>query len=91
MVPFYVVEHSLRSCLCVHCYRAKLITVAPCQLWSTLSQNVASCSSGGGGDAVARRLCSPPQRLHCCHRSITEVGLHCCEIGRPERALEREM
>ena len=35
-VPFNVVEQSLRSCLCVHCHKAKLITVALCQLWPIL-------------------------------------------------------
>lgn len=38
LVPFYVVEQSLRCCLCVHCYRGKLATIALCEHWSTLHQ-----------------------------------------------------
>ncbi|CAN0086092.1 unnamed protein product [Pylaiella littoralis] len=36
LIPFYVLEQSLRSCICVHCYKAKLITKALCVLWPTL-------------------------------------------------------
>lgn len=36
IVPFFVMEQSPRSCLCVHCYKAKLITIALCELWPTL-------------------------------------------------------
>ncbi|CAM9563467.1 unnamed protein product [Ectocarpus sp. 4 AP-2014] len=36
LVPFYDVEQSIRSCLCVHCYKAKLITMAVCDLWPIL-------------------------------------------------------
>lgn len=31
-------EQSLRSCLCVHCYKAKLITIALFSIWETLHQ-----------------------------------------------------
>ncbi|CAM9649643.1 unnamed protein product [Ectocarpus sp. 13 AM-2016] len=59
MVPFYVVEQSLRSCLYVHCYRAKLITVALCQLWSTLhhgdtSDSGCTCTCGFCPDGACR-------------------------------------
>lgn len=37
-MPFFVVDQSLRCCLCVHCYRGKLITIALCELWSALHQ-----------------------------------------------------
>lgn len=36
LVPFYVVEQSSRACLCVYCYKAKLITIGLFDLWSTL-------------------------------------------------------
>lgn len=35
-IPFFVTEQSERSCLCVHCYRAKLGSVALRTHWSTL-------------------------------------------------------
>ncbi|CAM9863005.1 unnamed protein product [Ectocarpus fasciculatus] len=38
VIPFYVVEQSLRSCICVHCYKAKLVTKGLCELWPTLHQ-----------------------------------------------------
>lgn len=36
LVPFFVKEQSPRSCLCVYCYKAKLITISLCENWSTL-------------------------------------------------------
>ncbi|CAM9273681.1 unnamed protein product [Ectocarpus sp. 8 AP-2014] len=36
IIPFYVVEQSPRSCLCVHCYKAKLATVSLVKMWPTL-------------------------------------------------------
>lgn len=36
LVPFYVVDQSQRSCLCVQCYRGKLMTTALYELWPTL-------------------------------------------------------
>lgn len=38
LIPFFVVEQSERSCLCVHCYRAKLSVIALRTHWSTLHQ-----------------------------------------------------
>ncbi|CAN0357792.1 unnamed protein product [Ectocarpus sp. 6 AP-2014] len=38
IIPFYVVEQSLRSCICVHCYKAKLVTKGLCDLWPNLHQ-----------------------------------------------------
>lgn len=38
MVPFYIVEQSSRACLCVYCYKAKLLTAALFDLWPTLHQ-----------------------------------------------------
>lgn len=38
LIPFFVVEQSERSCLCVHCYRSKLSTIALRKHWSTLHQ-----------------------------------------------------
>lgn len=59
MVPFYVVEQSIRSCLCVHCYKAKLITVALYQLWPTLhhgdnSGSGCTCNCGFCSDGACR-------------------------------------
>lgn len=36
IVPFFVKEQSFRSCLCVNCYKAKLITVGLHENWATL-------------------------------------------------------
>lgn len=36
IIPFYVVEQSPRSCLCVHCYKAKLASTSLVKLWPTL-------------------------------------------------------
>ena len=38
LIPFYVIEQSNRSCLCPTCVKAKLMTVALDELWSTLHQ-----------------------------------------------------
>ncbi|CAM9567752.1 unnamed protein product [Ectocarpus sp. 12 AP-2014] len=72
MVPFYVVEQSLRSCLCVHCYRVKLITVALCQLWSTLhhgdtSDSGCTCTCGFCSDGACRTFLpfATAKSVHC--------------------------
>lgn len=44
-VPFNVVEQSLRSCLCVHCYKAKLVTISLCTIWTTLHQGATQGSA----------------------------------------------
>lgn len=36
IIPFNVKEQSLRTCLCVNCYKAKLITAGLCENWPTL-------------------------------------------------------
>ncbi|CAM9447743.1 unnamed protein product, partial [Hapterophycus canaliculatus] len=36
VIPFNVKEQSLRSCLCVYCYKAKLITIALHENWANL-------------------------------------------------------
>ncbi|CAM9827844.1 unnamed protein product [Ectocarpus fasciculatus] len=58
IIPFYVVEQSPRSCLCVHCYKAKLATVSLVKLWPTLHHGETTgaacsctcdlCTSAGG-------------------------------------------
>ncbi|CAN0309219.1 unnamed protein product [Ectocarpus sp. 6 AP-2014] len=58
IMPFYVVEQSPRSCLCVHCYKAKLATVSLVKMWPTLHHGETTgaacsctcdlCSSAGG-------------------------------------------
>lgn len=63
-MPFYVIEQSSRSCLCVYCYKAKLLTVALYDLWPTLHQGstpglVCTCQcelcKGGGGASTSYR------------------------------------
>lgn len=38
LIPCYVVEQSNRSCLCVTCYKAKLVMIALYDFWATLHQ-----------------------------------------------------
>ncbi|CAM9944119.1 unnamed protein product [Hapterophycus canaliculatus] len=44
LVPFYVVEQSSRACLCVYCYKAKLITIGLFDLWTALHRGETSAS-----------------------------------------------
>lgn len=46
LVPFYVVEQSLRSCLCINCYQGKLAAISLCENWATLhgSPSGAACT-----------------------------------------------
>ena len=56
LIPFFVVEQSERSCLCVHCYRAKLSAVALRQLWPTFHQG----PSPGDACTCTCDLCTGP-------------------------------
>ena len=44
LIPFYVVEQSFRCCICVHCYRGKLVTIALCELWPDLHRGATTGS-----------------------------------------------
>ena len=45
LIPFYVVEQSLRCCICVHCYRDKFVTITLCELWPDLHWGATTGSS----------------------------------------------
>lgn len=40
LIPFNVVEQSSRSCLCVYCFKAILLTIALYDLWPILHQGI---------------------------------------------------